>query len=118
MAAGSFPDRRAPTCSLPRWLRTAAGASSIRSITRWHRAQKHREILEQVAAAWCAIAARSGDRPGLFGDSAGGCIAAAVTPLLRERGDPVPAALLLLSPVTDLAGVGGQLCHSCAVRLY
>jgi monoterpene epsilon-lactone hydrolase len=79
---------------------------------------KHREILEQVAAAWCAIAARSGDRPGLFGDSAGGCIAAAVTPLLRERGDPVPAALLLLSPVTDLAGVGGQLCHSCAVRLY
>jgi monoterpene epsilon-lactone hydrolase len=44
--------------------------------------------------------------PGLFGDSAGGCIAAAATLLLRERGMAMPAALALLSPVVDLAGGG------------
>ena len=67
-------------------------------------------ILDQVVAAWLAIVARGGARdeatPGLFGDSAGGCIAAAATLLLRERGAPLPAALVLMSPVTDLAGAG------------
>ena len=63
-------------------------------------------ILDQVAAAWLAVVARGGATPGLFGDSAGGCIAAAATLLLRERGAPLPAALVLMSPVTDLAGAG------------
>jgi acetyl esterase/lipase len=42
----------------------------------------------------------------MMGDSAGGCIAAAATLALRDRGLPVPAALVLLSPCTDLAGGG------------
>jgi acetyl esterase/lipase len=43
---------------------------------------------------------------GLFGDSAGGCIVAATTLLLRDRGVTLPPALLLMSPVVDLAGDG------------
>jgi acetyl esterase/lipase len=65
-----------------------------------------RTILDEVAAAWSAIVDRSETAPGLIGDSAGGCIAAAVTLLLRERGLRLPGALVLLSPVVDLAGGG------------
>ena len=63
-------------------------------------------ILGQVEAAWEAILAKTGTVPGMLGDSAGGCIAAAATLLLRERGRPLPAALVLLSPVVDFAGGG------------
>lgn len=66
----------------------------------------HRRILDQVTGSWNAIVAREGAIPGLFGDSAGGCIAAAATLLLRDRGDALPGALALLSPVVDLAGGG------------
>ncbi len=65
-----------------------------------------REIIEQVATAWAAILARGGPTPGLFGDSAGGCIAAATTLLLRDRDATLPPALMLMSPVADLAGAG------------
>lgn len=65
-----------------------------------------RAILDQVATAWVAILARGGPTPGLFGDSAGGCIVAATTLLLRDRGVTLPPALLLMSPVVDLAGGG------------
>ena len=65
-----------------------------------------RAILDQVATAWAAILARGGPTPGLFGDSAGGCIVAATTLLLRDRGVTLPPALLLMSPVVDLAGGG------------
>ena len=64
-------------------------------------------ILDQVAAVWVALVQeRPAHALGLIGDSAGGCIAAAATLMLRERGLGVPAALVLLSPVTDLAGEG------------
>ncbi len=66
----------------------------------------HRAILDEIATAWTAILDREGQVPGLFGDSAGGCIAAAATLLLRDRGETIPAALALLSPVVDLAGSG------------
>ena len=73
-----------------------------------------RTILEQVTAAWAAIADGAAEAPGLFGDSAGGCIAAAATLLLRDRKAVMPGALMLMSPVTDLAGAGdtnGTLAH-------
>ncbi|MCS3392861.1 alpha/beta hydrolase fold domain-containing protein [Burkholderia thailandensis] len=41
------------------------------------------------------------------GDSAGGALAIALAIALRERGDAAPAALLLISPVTD-PGLTGQ----------
>lgn len=65
-----------------------------------------RDILDQVATAWHAILNRSPQVPGLFGDSAGGCISAATSLLLRDRQATLPAALLLMSPVVDLAGEG------------
>jgi monoterpene epsilon-lactone hydrolase len=64
-----------------------------------------RDILDEVARAWTVIRDRHGPL-GLVGDSAGGCIVAAATLLLRERNEALPAALVLLSPVTDLAGGG------------
>uniref|UniRef100_UPI0035CBC0F8 alpha/beta hydrolase n=1 Tax=uncultured Sphingomonas sp. TaxID=158754 RepID=UPI0035CBC0F8 len=65
-------------------------------------------ILGQVASVWTALLEAGNDpaRMGLFGDSAGGCIAAAATLLLRDRGIAPPAAIILLSPVVDLHGEG------------
>jgi monoterpene epsilon-lactone hydrolase len=64
-------------------------------------------ILEEVAAVWVALLRERPARSiGLLGDSAGGCIAAAAALMLRERGLPLPASLILLSPVTDLSGEG------------
>jgi acetyl esterase/lipase len=40
------------------------------------------------------------------GDSAGGGLAAATLVALRDAGDPLPGAAVLLSPWTDLAGTG------------
>jgi acetyl esterase/lipase len=65
-----------------------------------------REIQAQVLAAWSAIVETSDRAPGLIGDSAGGCIAAAATLALRDQGLPRPGALVLFSPVVDLAGEG------------
>ena len=66
-----------------------------------------RTILDQVVTVWTTLLEqRRAGSLGLFGDSAGACIAAAATLLMRERGHDLPAALVLLSPVTDLAGKG------------
>ena len=65
-----------------------------------------RQIVDEVVSAWTAIAERSPRLPGLIGDSAGGCIAAAASLALRDQGAPTPAALVLLSPVVDLSGGG------------
>jgi acetyl esterase/lipase len=65
-----------------------------------------RQVIGEVVAAWTAIVAQSDHLPGLLGDSAGGCIAAATALALRDQGGPAPAALALLSPVTDFAAQG------------
>lgn len=65
-------------------------------------------ILDQVAAVWTALIDKGCDpaKMGLFGDSAGGCIAAAAVLLFRNRAIAPPAAITLLSPVADLHGEG------------
>lgn len=65
-------------------------------------------ILDQVLAVWSALLDEGCDpaKMGLFGDSAGGCIIAAAALLLRDRAIAPPAALIMLSPVVDLAGEG------------
>ena len=65
-------------------------------------------ILDQVVAVWTGLIGEGCDpaRMGLFGDSAGGCIAAAAVLLLRNRPIAPPAAMILLSPVVDLHGEG------------
>ncbi|EJL25228.1 esterase/lipase [Caulobacter sp. AP07] len=64
-----------------------------------------RQVIGEVVAV-CEAVARDTPAFGLFGDSAGGCIAAAATLALRDAGAATPSALVLISPVTDLAGGG------------
>lgn len=63
-------------------------------------------IIGQVATAWRALEGRTGPAMGLMGDSAGGCIALAASLLLRDRGEGMPAALVVLSPVVEMVGDG------------
>jgi acetyl esterase/lipase len=65
-----------------------------------------RQILEEVVSVWAAVTGQHSAAPGLFGDSAGGCIAAAATLEFRAHGHVMPGALALLSPLLDLAGSG------------
>ncbi|MDQ7064780.1 MAG: alpha/beta hydrolase [candidate division KSB1 bacterium] len=49
------------------------------------------------------------------GDSAGGGLALALLLFLRDRGEPLPAAAVCLSPWTDLAGTGDSIRSKAAV---
>jgi monoterpene epsilon-lactone hydrolase len=63
-----------------------------------------RTVTDQVVAVYQAVLAQ-GYTPqsiGLFGDSAGGNIVPASVLKLRDRGLPLPGALVLLSPCVDL----------------
>ncbi len=104
---GGFVGGSARANLLTAALAAAAGGRVVHSIdyTLAPRAN-WRAIQDQVIEAWNAIIERSPHTPGLFGDSAGGCIAASATLALREQGLTVPAALILLSPVVDLARGG------------
>ena len=51
----------------------------------------------------------------LAGDSAGGNLALSMMLALRGAGDPLPAAAVLLSPVTDLVGTGESLFRNAGV---
>lgn len=61
-------------------------------------------ISDQVIAVWQALIAAGNDPRGmgLFGDSAGGNMAAAFTLKMRDQGVRLPGALYLLSPGADL----------------
>lgn len=64
-------------------------------------------IIEEVIAVWAALLETTeGSAMGLIGDSAGGCIIAAATHVMRDRAIAMPAALILLSPGTDMTGGG------------
>jgi len=69
----------------------------------------HPAALDDALAAYAALRAQ-GHAPSrivVAGDSAGGALALALAIALRERGEPAPAGLLLISPVTD-AALGGE----------
>ena len=65
---------------------------------------------EQVYAAWGWLHANAAElgidprRVGVNGTSAGGCLAASLTLMLRDRGGPQAALQVLEVPVTDLTG--------------
>lgn len=65
--------------------------------------------VEDAAAAfrWLLSRGYAPHRVAVAGDSAGGGLAVALMVYLREAGDPLPAAALLLSPWTDLEVTGG-----------
>jgi acetyl esterase/lipase len=67
--------------------------------------------IEDAVAAYLGLLA-SGIPPGeitIAGDSAGGGLAVATLLSLRDAGHPLPAAAVLFSPWTDLAGTGASL---------
>jgi acetyl esterase/lipase len=104
---GGFVSGSAQSSRLTAALAAASSGRVVHSIdyTLVPRAD-HRRILDEVVTAWNAIVARADHLPGMFGDSAGGCIAAAAALALRDRGLPGPRALVLLSPMVDLGGEG------------
>lgn len=62
---------------------------------------------DDMVAVFAALAERHGsDRVVLMGSSAGGNLAAAAALMLRDRAQPLPAALVLLTPEVDLAEAG------------
>ena len=72
--------------------------------------------LDDAAAAWRGLLAGGADprRCAVMGDSAGGGLALALALKLRDKGEPLPAAIVALSPWTDLA-ITGQSCRRNAV---
>jgi acetyl esterase/lipase len=61
------------------------------------------EVVPAVAdLAEALVADPGGDRVSLLGDSAGGTIALAAAMLLRDRGGPSPAEIVLIAPSLDL----------------
>jgi acetyl esterase/lipase len=68
-------------------------------------------ITSEVLAVWSELIAGSHDPAviGMFGDSAGGNLVAASTLRMRDQGMPLPGALLLLSPATDLTWGGDSI---------
>lgn len=64
--------------------------------------------LDDVLTAYDAISARAPGPIVLAGDSAGGGLALALVLRLRERGSPLPGAMALFSPWTDLATTGAS----------
>lgn len=64
--------------------------------------------LDDVLAVWRALPKSVRTRSILAGDSAGGGLALAMTMSLRDLGEPLPNALVLLSPWTDLTISGAS----------
>ena len=67
-----------------------------------------RVVTDQVLSVWRALLA-GGVAPrsvGVFGDSAGGALAAGSVLKMRDHGLPLPGALYLLSPWSDITATG------------
>ncbi|MGE4321654.1 MAG: alpha/beta hydrolase [Sphingobium sp.] len=89
-------------------ISAASGAAGlILDYTRAPEAQFPAQIGElETLCAWLAEQGHAVDRVAFAGDSAGGNLALAGVLRLREKGLPLPAALVLLSPWTDLTASG------------
>lgn len=66
--------------------------------------------LDDATAAWRALMGEGADakRCAFLGDSAGGGLALALALRLRDEGGPLPAAIAVIAPWTDLAITGGS----------
>ena len=66
--------------------------------------------LDDALAVYCALASEYGPGCiGVFGESAGGGLTASLALALRDRGEPVPGALVLVAPFADMTGSGGSI---------
>jgi monoterpene epsilon-lactone hydrolase len=69
---------------------------------------KWKDVTAEVVAVWRGLLARhiQPESAALFGDSAGGGLAAGATLRFRDEGLPLPGALYLVSPWSDISGRG------------
>jgi len=92
-------------------LSEACGATAL--VVGYRLAPEHPfpAALEDAIGAYRWLLARGTDpaRVVVAGDSAGGGLAAATLVALRDAGEPLPAAAVLLSPWVDLEGTGASL---------
>jgi monoterpene epsilon-lactone hydrolase len=99
------------------WRFAAATGASVTAID-YRLAPEHPfpAALDDAVAAWRALLAEGADprRSTIMGDSAGGGLTLALALRLRDRAEPLPAALVALSPWTDLA-ITGASCRLNAV---
>ena len=68
----------------------------------------YRAVTDQLVSVFRALLAegRTAAQVAVFGDSAGGGMTLATTLKLRDQGSDLPAALLLISPSTDISEAG------------
>lgn len=89
---------------------SAAGARAV--IVHYRLAPEHKypAALEDAVSAYRRLLAEGVDsrRIVIAGDSAGGCLALAAALALRDLGEQMPAALVTISPLTDLTFSGGS----------
>jgi len=92
--------------------RFAAAAGASLAVIDYRLAPEHPfpAALDDAVAAWRALLAEGADprRCTVMGDSAGGGLTLALALRLRDQAEPLPAALVALSPWTDLAITGAS----------
>lgn len=98
----------ATVLAVPSLLATATGIEVVSVDYTLAPRGNWRMVTDQVLAVWRALldAGVRADATALFGDSAGGGLAAGTVLKMRDEGLPLPAALYLLSPWSDLAEGG------------
>ncbi len=98
----------ANSLTIPALVSTATGNEVISIDYTLAPRAKWQTVTDQVVAVWKAVLA-SGVKPqnvGMLGDSAGGGLAASSVLKMRDEHLPLPGALYLISPTTDLSGAG------------
>ena len=98
------------------WRLAAAAEATLVAITyRLAPENPFPAAIDDAAAAWRALLAEGIDpqRCAIMGDSSGGGLALALALRLRDERGPLPAAIVALSPWTDLA-MTGQSCNANA----
>ena len=99
------------------WRLAAAAGASVTAIA-YRLAPEHPfpAALDDAVAAWHGLIAEGADprRTAVIGDSAGGGLALALALRLRDAAAPLPAAVVALSPWTDLALTGASLRRNAA----